>query len=134
MERHRGHLESEADEEQAQREELHRRRGQRLSRDQAADFIEARAAGQAIGQRNPVQEKCARERAEQEVLQRRFSRRRRIAADSRQHVHRQRQHFERKKDHEQVRGRRHQHHACQREEHQGVVLAAGQPFTLDRRT
>ena len=91
---------------------------------QAADAIEPRAAGDAVGERDAVEEERARERAEQEVLERRFGRRRRVAPDAGQHVDRERQDLEREEDDQQVGRRRHQHHAGDREQHQRVVLAA----------
>ena len=131
VERHRRDLEREADDHQADREQLHRRRRSGLRGHEAGDAIEPCAARQPVGERNAVQEKRAGERAEQEVLERRFRRRRRVAADACQHVHRERQHLEREKDDEEIRRRRHQHHAGRGEEHQCVVLARRQPLAID---
>ena len=72
MERHGRHLEREADEQQAEREQLHRRRRHRLRGNQAADAVETRAAGHAVGERDAVEEERARERAEQEIFERRL--------------------------------------------------------------
>ena len=68
----------------------------------AADAVEPRAAGDAVGERDAVEEERARERAEQEVLERRLGAGGRIAADAGQHVDGERQHLERQKDHQQI--------------------------------
>ena len=125
VERHRRHLEREADEQQAERQQLHRRRRHRLRRHAALPMRSSRVLPvSAVGERDAVEEERARERAEQEVLERRLGRRRRVAADAGQHVDRERQHLEREEDDQQVGRRRHQHHAGEREQHQRVVLAA----------
>ena len=72
VERHRRHLEREPDEQQAERQQLHRRGRQRLRGNQAADPVELRAAGHAVRERDAVEEERARERAEQEIFERRL--------------------------------------------------------------
>ena len=125
VERHGRHLEREADEQQAD--------GDAAAAASAAIACAAirlpmRSSRvlpvSAVGERDAVEEERARERAEQEVLERRLGGRRRVAADAGEHVDRERQHLEREEDDEQVRRRRHQHHAGDGEQHQRVVLAA----------
>ncbi len=133
VERDGRHLEREADEQQPHRHELQRRGCQRLGRDQRADPIEARAAGDAVGEGDAVEKERAGKRAEQEILERGFGGGRRIAANAGEDVDAKRQHLEREEDDEQIGGHRHQHHAGERKQHQRVVLAARQPLALDDR-
>ena len=135
VERHRGDLEGEADQQQADRDEDERVVAHRLRGQVGADAIEARAAAQPVGEGDAVEEERARERAEQEVLERRLGRPRIVAPDAGQHVDGDRQDLERDEDHQQIVGGRHHDHAGDREQDERVVLAlrqavaAGSPAT-----
>ena len=128
MERDGGDLETEADGEQADREQ--RQRAVRARGDRRADDVEPGGAGDDEGEGDAVEEERAREGAEQEILERGLGPRDARSAQAGQDVDRQRQHFERQEDDQQVGGRRHQHHPADREERQRVVLARRQPFPL----
>ena len=88
-----------------------------------SDALEARGSGRAVRHGDAVQEECARERAQQEVLHGRL-----VGLDpvgeARQHVQGEREDLQRKEHHDQVGGRRDQCHARGREQHQRIELPA----------
>ena len=102
-----------------------------LLRHHLTELVEPGRAGYREGERHAVEEERARERTEQEVLERRLRARRAHPPDAGEHVNRQRQHFERQEDDEQIGRCRHQHHAADRKERQRVVLARRQLLALD---
>ena len=57
-----------------------------LARHHHDDPVEPRRSGDAIGERDAVEKERARERAQQEILQRRLGAGPRIAANARQHI------------------------------------------------
>ena len=122
MEGHGRRLEPEPDQEQRQAREDHwlpggTRRGQRRP--------EPRQVGRprrAVEQRDPVEEEAAREGAEQEVLQCRLVAGGPGPEGTSEHIERQRHELEGEEDHQEIRPRRHQHHANGGEQDQGVVL------------
>ena len=86
------------------------------------DAGEVGRAGRAVDERDAVEEHRRRERAEQEVLEAGLLRREAPAVERGEHVQRDRQDLERQEDRDEVVGRRHQHHAGGRAEHQREVL------------
>ena len=114
VERHRRDLEREADREQpdAENRQRRRRRGA-LRRQRDADLLEPGRAGDRVEERDAVEEERARERAEQEILERRLGAGDAGAAEPGQHVDRERQDLERDEDDQQV-GRRRPSSSCRR--------------------
>jgi hypothetical protein len=105
-----------------------------FSRHVAADAIEARAAGQRVRQRDPIEKESTREGAEQEVLEGPFGARRIVAPHAGEHVDRQRENLQGQEDEQQVGCDRHDHHAGNRKQRDRVVLTGGQVLSLDRGT
>ena len=99
--------------------------------DRCRHVVEVRAAGEAVRERDAVQEERAREPAEDEVLEGAFRARALVAAQARQHVERQREDLERQEDHEEVGRHGDEHHAGQGEQQERVVLAGGQAVAVD---
>ena len=103
--------------------------------DRLVDRAVLHRAGEAVGQRDAVQEEAGGERAEQEVLERRLlAEQPAPAGQAAEQVQRQREHLERDEQREQVVGGGEQHHAADREHQQrvdlGVLEAAGGRLAL----
>ena len=126
-------------EQQADREHAHADQQQRGVRgvvaDRLVDVGELHGAGEAVGQRDAVEEEAGGERAEQEVLEcGLLAQQSAPARQAAEQVERQREHLERHEHREQVVGRREEHHAADREHQQrvdlGVVEAPGRRLAL----
>ncbi len=91
--------------------------------DRLVDPRQRHRPGEAVDQRDAVEEEAGRERAEQEVLERRLLAEQAPApGQPAQQVERQGQHLERDEHGEQVVGRREEHHAAHGEHRQRVDL------------
>ena len=118
VERRGRDLEAEPDQEQRETDEQHAVVEQHDLREELRDPGEVRRAGRAVDERDAVEEHRRRERAEQEVLEAGLLRREPAAVERGEHVQRDRQDLERQEDGDEVVGRRHQHHAGGRAQHQ----------------
>ena len=118
VERHRRDLEGEADEDES--ETGHRERPALPGR---ADPLEVGVAGRAVEERHPVEEKRAREAADQEVLEGGLVAPEPPPVEARQHVDRDAHDLDPEEHHHHVDGGDEQHHAAGREQHERVVLA-----------
>ena len=98
-----------------------------MRREEVGDAGEVGRAGPAVDERDAVEEHRRRERAEQEVLEPGLLRRGAAAVERGEHVQRDREDLERQEDRDEVVGRRHQHHAGGRAQHQREVLG---PFEV----
>ena len=85
--------------------------------------VEARAAGQAVGEGHAVEEHGARHGAEQEVLEGRLGGARVVTPDAGEHVDGEREDLQRHEHDQEVVGHGHHDHPGDPEEHEGVVLA-----------
>ena len=90
-----------------------RRRGQQLG-----ELREIHRAGEAVDQRDAIQQQARGERAEDEILQPGLGRAQLVAREGGQHVERQRLQFEPEIQRHHVGRRDHQHHADDGEQHQ----------------
>ncbi|EEF93407.1 hypothetical protein CATMIT_01964, partial [Catenibacterium mitsuokai DSM 15897] len=116
MERRGAELEGDAgDHEHHAGDQQHRARADRGG---DRDLVEHQAAGGAVDQRQAVQQQARSQRAEHEVLDRRFRGQRAVAVDRDQRVRAQRQHFQADVDHGQAAGGDQEHHAGDGEQHQ----------------
>ena len=82
----------------------------------AAISCEAGAAGEAVDQRDAVEQHAGGQRAEHEIFEARFGRAQVVAVDRGDDVERQRLQLEAEIERDQVVGRDHQHHAERREQ------------------
>ena len=134
LERHGADLEQQADREHAHADEQQRLVGGVVA-DRLVDAGELHRAGEAVDQRDAVQEEAGRERAEQEVLERGLLAEQATApGEPAEQVQRQREHLERDEHGQQVVGRGEQQHAADREHRErvdlGVVQALGGGLAL----
>ncbi len=123
VERHRGDLEAES------RAEQHDAEHQRVVRDQrghgVGDAQQVERAGDAVDQRDAVQQNRRAHRAEHEVLHRRFGRLLFVLEVAGEDVARQRHQLEADVDRGEMDARGHEHHAAEGEGHERVVLPGG---------
>ncbi len=126
LERRGGHLEAQADQDHGQ-PKLEKRAMKKLL---GAHFGQHRRSARSIHQRDPVEEKRRRERAQQEILHRRFGRLERIAAVSRQNVAGDRTHLQADERGEQLLRRSKHAHARRGKQQQRVKFREGKPFPL----
>ena len=134
LERHGADLEQQADREHAHADEQQRLVGGVVA-DRLVDARELHRAGEAVDQRDAVEEEAGGEGAEQEVLERGLLAEQPAAAgQAAEQVERQREHLERHEHGQQVVGGREQHHAADREHRErvdlGVVQALGRRLAL----
>jgi len=129
LERRGCHLEAQPDQDHGQ-PKLEKRAMKKLL---GAHFGQHRRTARAIHQRNPVEKKRRRERAQQEILHRRFGRLQRIAAVSRQDVAGDRTHFQADERGEQLLRRSKHAHAGRGKQQQRVKFREGKPFALQVR-
>ncbi len=124
VERRGRDLEAEADQQQGEADEQHAVVEEHDAREELRDAGEVRGAGGAVDERDAVEEDGRREGAEQEVLEPGLLRGEALAVERGEHVQRDREDLERQEDGDEVVGRRHQHHAGGRAQHQREVLGA----------
>ncbi len=129
LERRRADLEEQADGQHPEADE-HQRLVGRVVADRLVDVAEVHRPGEAVGERDAVEEEGGGERAEHEVLERGLLAEQPAAAgQAAEEVQRQREHLEGHEHGDQVAGGREQHHAEDGEQQQrvdlGVVEAGG---------
>jgi hypothetical protein len=131
VERHRRDLEPERDHEHRDAGQQHRARGG--GRHRRGDLVEPERPGRSIDERDAVEQESGRERAEQEVLHRRFVRAALRPPRAREHVDADRHHLEAEKNDDEVGRRRHHDHAGDRERDEAVVVAGRDARALEVR-
>ena len=105
------------------------RRGSRfLPCQRGRDRAQVRRARQAVHERHAVEQDAERERAEQEILHRRFVRAPARLQESRQDVERDRHRLEADEERDQIGPAGHEHHAERGAQNQEVVLARPRAF------
>ncbi len=124
VERDRGDLEPEADQQQRDGGERQRALLDGEMRELRGDRVEQRRAEGAVGHGDAEEEEARGEGAEQEVLQRGFRRAQVGPPDAGEHVDRDRHELEAQEEDDEVVGLRHHDHAEQGEQEHDVVLAA----------
>ena len=88
----------------------------------AAISVEAGLAGEAVDQRDAVEQHARRQRAEDEILEAGLGRAQTVAVDRGDDVERQRLQLEAEIERDQVVGRDHQHHAERGEQDEDRIL------------
>ncbi len=94
-------------------------------------FGQHRRSARAVYQRDPVEKECRRERAEQEILHRRFRRLQRIAPVSREDVAGDRTHLQTDECREQLLRRSKHAHARRGKKQQRVKFRERKPFPFE---
>ena len=115
VERHRGNLEAEADE---QKHDAEDQPDAALPAPRFGDAGEVHRAGEAVNQRGAVQQHAGRQRAEDEIFQARLGRFEVVAVRGGDHVERQAHQLEPEIERDQIGGGNQHHHAQRRQQHE----------------
>ncbi len=129
MERHGGKLERQAGDQEDQPEDQADADARRL--DDMGDAGEFGGAGEAVDQRDAVEQHPGGQRAEDEIFQAGLGGAQRIAVEGGQHIERQALQFEAEIERQEIRSRNHQQHAERRKPNQNRQFKADSAFVLE---